>query len=90
MRLRLPELQYGDSEAQKLRAEGLSEGWEDNEGVLHHQGLPYVLEIAHTELISQRHDEPLAGHFGIAKTQELVARKLQSPHTDIREERHAS
>ena len=42
---------------------------------MHHQGLPYVPEIIKTELISRHHDDPLAGHFGIEKTRELVARK---------------
>ena len=42
---------------------------------MHHQGLPYVPEIIRTELISRHHDDPLAGHFGIEKTRELVARK---------------
>ena len=74
MRLRLQELQEEDAQAQKIRAEK-REGWEDSEGVLHHQGLPYVPELIRTELISRHHDDPLAGHFGIEKTLELVARK---------------
>ena len=74
MRLRLQELQEEDAQAQKIRAEK-REGWEDSEGVLHHQGLPYVPELIRTELISRHHDDPLAGHFGIEKTRELVARK---------------
>ena len=36
MRLRLQELQESDSQAQKVRAKGLQESWEDIEGVLHH------------------------------------------------------
>ena len=75
MRLRLQELQSEDEQAQKLRAEQLVKDWQDIEGVLHHQGLPYVPEIIRTELISRHHDNPLAGHFGIKKTRELVARK---------------
>lgn len=30
-------------------------------------------EIVKTELISKHHDDPLAGHFGINKTQELIS-----------------
>ena len=79
MRLRLQELQESDSQAQKVRAEGLQESWEDIEGVLHHQGLPFVPETIRTELISRHHDDPLAGHFGIEKTRELIARKYYWP-----------
>ncbi len=32
-------------------------------------------EIVRTELISRHHDDPLAGHFGIDKTRELIVRK---------------
>ena len=74
MRLRLQELQEEDVEAQKIRTEK-RESWEEIDGVLHHQGLPYVPELIRTELISRHHDDPLAGHFGIEKTRELVARK---------------
>ena len=79
VRLRLAELQESDAEAQKIRAEGLKEGWEDVDGVLHHQGLPFVPEIIRTELISRHHDDPLAGHFGIDKTRELIGRKYYWP-----------
>ena len=76
MRLRLQELQGEDEQARKLRAEQpVKDGWQDIDGVLHHQGLPYVPEIIRTELISRHHDNLLAGHFGIKKTRELVARK---------------
>ena len=51
------------------------EGWEDVEGVLHYQGLPYVPESIRTELVSRHHDDPLARHFGIEKTREFIARK---------------
>ena len=75
MRLRLVELQAEDGQARKIRAEKLGGNWEDSDGILHHQGLPYVPEIIRTELISRHHDDPLAGYFGIEKTRELVARK---------------
>ena len=78
MRLRLAELQESDEEAQQIRAEGL-DGYEDVDGVLHHQGLPFVPEVIRTELISWHHDDPLAGHFGIDKTRELIGRKYYWP-----------
>ncbi len=77
--MRLPELQDDDKEAMKLRSEGLLEGWEDIEQVLYYQGLPYVPKVIHSELISRHHDDPLAGHFGIEKTRELIVRKYYWP-----------
>lgn len=47
--------------------------------MLHHQGLSYVPEIIKTELISRHHDDPLARHFGIEKTRELIAQKYYWP-----------
>ena len=47
--------------------------------MLHHQGLSYVPEIIRTELISRHHNNPLADHFGIEKTRELIARKYYWP-----------
>ena len=79
MRLRLLELQDNDEDAITLRAGGLPEGWEDVEGVLQYQGLLYVPEIIRSEVISRHHDDPLAGHFGIDKTRELVGRKYYWP-----------
>ncbi len=77
--MRLPELQDDDKEAMKLRSEGLPEDWEDIEQVLHYQGLPYVPKVIRSELISRHYDDPLAGHFGIEKTLELIARKYYWP-----------
>ena len=79
MRLRLLELQESDNEARKIRAEGLKNDYEEVDGVLHHQGLPFVPEAIRTELISRHHDDPLAGHFGIDKTKDLVGRKYYWP-----------
>ena len=75
MRLRLVELKAEDGQARKIRVEKLGGNWEDSNGILHHQGLPYIPEIIKTELISRHHDEPLVGHFGIKKTRELIPRK---------------
>ena len=47
--------------------------------MLDHQGLPFVPEIIWTELISRHHDNPLAGHFGINKTKELIDWKYYWP-----------
>ena len=79
MRLRLQELQDGNEHACKLRAGQLAKDWQNIDGVLHHQGLPYVSEIIRAEFISRHHDDPLAGHFGIKKTCELVAQKYYWP-----------
>ena len=79
MRLRLSELQESDDETRKIREEGLKNDYKEVDGVLHHQGLPFVPEAIQTELISRHHDEPLAGHFGIDKTKDLVGRKYYWP-----------
>ena len=80
MQLRLQELHDEDNQAWKVRTEQLSNAdWQDIKGVLHYHGLLYVPEIIKTELISRHHDDPLAGHFGIEKTQELLARKYYWP-----------
>ena len=45
MSLRLSELQESDPEVQELKSkEYLPDGWEDIDGVLYHQGLPFVPE----------------------------------------------
>ena len=62
-----------------LKAGGLPEGWEDVEGVLQYQGLPYVPEIIRSKVISCHHNNPLVGHFGIDKTRELIGRKYYWP-----------
>ena len=65
---------------QKLRAkQPVKDGWEDIDGVLHHQGPLYVLKIIRIEFISRHHDDPLAGYFGIKKIYKLVARKYYWP-----------
>ena len=80
MRLRLQELQEENKQAQKLRLEQpIKDGWEDIDGVLYHQGLPYVPEIIRTELMSRHHNNLLAGHFGIEKIRKLVAWKYYWP-----------
>ena len=73
MRLRLAELQESDEEVRRIRTEGLNE-YKKLDGVLYHQGLPFVPEIIQTKLISWHYDDPLAEHFGIDKTKDLVSR----------------
>ncbi len=86
IRLRLPELQAEDQLVGRVRKQGLKDGWEeDADRLLHHQGLPYVPEVIRTRLISRHHDDPLAGHFEIDNTRELIARKYYWPslRTDV-------
>ena len=47
--------------------------------MLQYRGLPYIPEIIRSEVISRHHDDPLARHFGIDKTKELVGRKYYWP-----------
>ena len=47
--------------------------------MLQYQGLPYVPAIICSEVISYHYNDPLAGHFGIDKTRELVGRKYYWP-----------
>ncbi len=63
----------------KPTSKGRPEGWEDIEQVLYYQGFPYVPKVIRLKLISRHHDDPLAGHFGIDKTRELIARKYYWP-----------
>ena len=79
MHLRLSKLQKSDDEGRKIRAEEMKDDYEEVDRVLHHQGLPFVPEAIRTELISQYHDDPLEGHFGVDKTRELVSRKYYWP-----------
>ena len=76
MRLRLQELQESNSEAQELRTK---DGYQDIDRVLHNQGLLSVPEAIRMEFISRHHEEWLAGHFGIKKTREFLARKYYWP-----------
>ena len=80
MRLQLFELQDNDEEAKLLRGSaGLPEDWKDVEEVFQYRRLPYVPEIVCSEVISYHHNNPLAGHFGIDETRELVGWKYYWP-----------
>ena len=76
MRLRLQELQEVDLKTQKLRQK---DGYQEIDGVLHYQGLSFLPKAIRMELINRHDDDPLAGHFGIEKTHELLARKYYWP-----------
>ena len=79
MRLWLPELQDKDEKAKTLKAVGLPENWEDVKRVLKYRDLLYVPEIIRYKVISCHHNNPLAEHFGIDQTKELVSRKYYWP-----------
>src|SRR5258708_23061999 len=58
----------------KLGTSDLPSGWEWAEGQLRFQGCLYVpnQEILCLQVIHNYHDHPLAGHFGEARTSELI------------------
>ena len=47
--------------------------------MLHYQSLLFMPKAIQTKLISRHHDDLLAGHFGIKKTQKLLAQKYFWP-----------
>ena len=55
--------------------------WCEHEGILHFDGKLYVLPEggAHVEVFWSNHDNPLTGHFGYARTLELIWRKFYWP-----------
>ena len=75
MKMRLFKLQDDDKEVKKLKLKRLANGWEDIEEVFYYQGLFYDLKIIYLELINRHYNNLFAGHFGIKKTWELIARK---------------
>ena len=54
-------------------------------GVLHYDGKPYIAETLQADLQERNHDDPLARHFGVEKTLELLTRKYywRNMRTDI-------
>ena len=50
-------------------------GYEEVDGILYHQGLPFVPETIRTELINWHHDNLLVKYFSIDKTKDFVGRK---------------
>ncbi len=47
--------------------------------MLHYDGKPYIPETFRTDLLERNHDDPLAGHFGVEKTFELLTHKYYWP-----------
>ena len=56
--------------------------WHEHEGILHFDGKLYVPPEggACAEVLWSNHDDPLMGHFGYARTLELIQRKYYWPH----------
>ncbi|PQM43474.1 hypothetical protein VC83_09660 [Pseudogymnoascus destructans] len=62
-----------------------SSGWRvDDAGILRFKGAAYVPpnQAVRMEIFKICHDDPLAGHFGYKKTQELIRRKYYWPGLD--------
>lgn len=74
IRLKLQKLQKENTEAQKMKTEK-RESWEEIDGVLHHQSLPYIFELIRTKLICRYHNDLLTGHFSIKKSHKLITKK---------------
>ena len=73
--MRFTKLLDNNKEAKKLRSERLLEGWENIKQVLYYDSFLYISKVIRLKLISKHHDNPLASHFGIKKTWELIAGK---------------
>ena len=74
MKLQLTELQKSDNETWKIKAEGLNK-YDELDGILYHQGLPFIPEIIWIKLISSQHDNSITRYFRINKTKEFISRK---------------
>ena len=76
IRLKLQELQEINPELQELRSK---DGYQEVDGVLHHESLPCVPEAIWIEMISRYYDNLPASHFDIKKTHKLLAQKYFWP-----------
>ena len=76
-------------EAQDKREKDAGAWTTDSQGLLNYNGKLYVPEEASVreELLKRHHDDPLAGHFGVGKTLELIGRKYfwESIKSDVKE-----
>src|SRR5258707_11033233 len=65
----------------KLETSNPPVGWEVSEGQLQFQGHLYILdqEILCLQVIHNHHDHPAAGHFGEARTSELIHHSFHWP-----------
>lgn len=52
---------------------------EGDHGLLLYNNRIYVPEALRAEVIERNHDDPLAGHFGVQKTLELISRRYHWP-----------
>ena len=79
--------QQADSVPTKRKAGDFSARWLKQNELLRYRGAVYVPEAVRQELLKLNHDDPLAGHFGVSKTLELLRRKYfwQSMRKDVRE-----
>ena len=81
--------QWKAGEAQGKRKKDAGAWTTDSQGLLNYNGKLYVPEEAsvRAELLKRHHDDPLAGHFGVEKTTELIGRKYfwQNMKGDIKE-----
>ena len=69
---------HNDADSPSSRRKKRNKAWTlDSEGLLRNNSRLFVPkdEALREELISKCHDDPLAGHFGAAKTHELFAQK---------------
>ena len=57
----------------------LGKPWSEVKGVLHYDGKLYILETLQADLLKRNQDDPLARHFGIKKTLEILIRKYYWP-----------
>jgi hypothetical protein len=55
--------------------------WEDRDGLLRYKGNVYIPsgDRLKLELLRDHHDDPLAGHFGVHRTHELLQRQFYWP-----------
>ena len=96
---RLPDLLQDDKEARAVRERlanadvnafsGVSSfPWKEVNGVLFYDDKPYIPLTLRTKIMASHHDNSLAGHFGIEKTQELIARKYHWDSLKVDVERY--
>ena len=82
-------IQWKAGEAQGNRKKDAGAWTLDSQGLLLYNDRLYVPEEASVreELLKRHHDDPLAGHFGVEKTSELIGRKYfwKSMKADVKE-----
>ncbi|GAB7357799.1 hypothetical protein MBLNU459_g0615t2 [Dothideomycetes sp. NU459] len=68
--------------ARRKGAAGDSQAWTKRDGLLYRRDALYIPQdsAVKTELLYRSHDAPTAGHFGVARTLELLQRKYYWPN----------